>query len=243
MTTINPTRPLSVRDLDDIRQGGMKGAQDAAQNLVEEMNDAGIMDAHGKKMTFDTLEEWQAFLKSPGPKFISQPPAGPQQLNTEKMNEFMGNITSAQNNITAAARRVSSGEAGEVAEMLEAMKKLLESGDILAAITLLGVTQVKVLDQQLSGRIMALQERNATVKTLNDDLAALQKGAGSPPTGAQQEAMTKKKGEIDKMNADSQLDMISIQSLTTKRNQAFEMLSNLTSKLQSASGTIIGNMR
>lgn len=239
MVSVNSPRPIDFRNLDDIRQGGMKGAQDDAQNLVAELNDAKIFDAHGKPMKFETLEQWQAFLKSPGPKFIGSPPA---QLNTDRMNGFLGSISAAQSNITEAARRVSSGSAGEVAEMLESMKKALESGDILAAITILGVTQVKVLDQQLAGRIMALQERNASVKLANDALAGLQKGASSPPTGEQQEAITKKKGEIDKLNSDSQLDMIGIQSLTTKRNQAFEMLSNLTSKAQSATSTIIGNM-
>ncbi len=229
---LNP-KPISINNLDELRQNAnLSGAQVDAQGMLNELNTAGIMDAHGNRMQFNTLEEWQDFLKDSGPKF-----QGTTQLDANMLATMTGNISACQNNLRVASNN------NEIVEMLEAMKKLLESGDILAAVSLLNQSQVKVLDQQLSGRIMAMQERNANIKSLNDKLAEEQGKAGSPPTGPQQESMTKLKGQIDKLNGDSQLDMIQIQSLTTKRNQAFEMLSNLTSKLQSAMSTIIGNMR
>lgn len=216
-----------------------------AQTLLDQLNGGNIRDGNGVLQKFDTLEQWETFLKSPGPKFGGTPPA---QLNTEALNGYKESITNALKNIQDAVNVIKGGanpaRNAEVRDMLESMKKLLENGDILAAVSLLNVTQVKVLDQQLSGRVMSMQQRNAQVKVLNDRLAD-QQGAvtNGTPTGAQQKEITRLKGEVDKLNGDSQLDMIQIQSLTTKRNQAFEMLSNLTSKLQSSMGTIIGNMR
>jgi hypothetical protein len=51
------------------------------------------------------------------------------------------------------------------------------------------------------------------------------------------------KGKIDGLNSDSQLDMIRLQSLIDKRNQAFEMASNTLQKDQKTRDAIVGNFR
>jgi len=51
------------------------------------------------------------------------------------------------------------------------------------------------------------------------------------------------KGKIDSLNSTSQLDMIRLQSLSNKRNEAFDQLSNIMQKLSKARETAIGNMR
>ena len=51
------------------------------------------------------------------------------------------------------------------------------------------------------------------------------------------------KGFMDTMNSQSQLDMIRLQGLINKRNQAFEMVSNALSKLSKPRDAIISNMR
>ncbi len=49
--------------------------------------------------------------------------------------------------------------------------------------------------------------------------------------------------EIDRMTSNDQLDMIALQSMVSKQNNALEMLSNLTQKFAGLSDKIVGNMR
>ncbi|MBC05423.1 hypothetical protein [Thalassospira sp.] len=51
------------------------------------------------------------------------------------------------------------------------------------------------------------------------------------------------KGKIDGLNSTGQLDMIRMQSLMNKRNQAFDTLSNTLQKIQKSLDAIVGNMR
>jgi chaperonin cofactor prefoldin len=51
------------------------------------------------------------------------------------------------------------------------------------------------------------------------------------------------KGSLDNLNSTSQMDMIRLQSLSNKRNQAFEMLTNQIQKFAKTNDGIIGNMR
>lgn len=51
------------------------------------------------------------------------------------------------------------------------------------------------------------------------------------------------KGRTDSLNSSSQLDMIRLQGLMNKRNQAFEMMTNVLSKISKNRDAIIANMR
>ena len=51
------------------------------------------------------------------------------------------------------------------------------------------------------------------------------------------------KAHIDTLNSSSQMDMIRLQSLMNKRNQAFEMMTNSISKLNKPKDSVIGNLR
>lgn len=51
------------------------------------------------------------------------------------------------------------------------------------------------------------------------------------------------KTHIDTLNSDSQMDMIRMQSLMNKRNQAFELMTNSVSKLSKNKDSIISNIR
>jgi hypothetical protein len=58
-----------------------------------------------------------------------------------------------------------------------------------------------------------------------------------------QEAIEKVKARMDSLNGDSQMDMIRMQSLVNKRDQAYEMATNLMSKDQKSKDAIISNLR
>ena len=51
------------------------------------------------------------------------------------------------------------------------------------------------------------------------------------------------KGQIDNMSNSQQMDMLRLQSLTNKRNEAFDTMTNFVKKMQDSRSSIIGNMR
>jgi hypothetical protein len=133
---------------------------------------------------------------------------------------------------------------------VEAMKRLLSSGDIEGAVMLLQTTRAKVLEAQLTTRIDGMQARNNAIKAKNDDLAQKQNDLAGL-TGddkksdyqKKQAEITKAKGDLDALNSESQLDMIGIQGLVNKRNEAFDTLTNLLGKFQKTIDGIVGNLR
>ncbi len=70
------------------------------------------------------------------------------------------------------------------------------------------------------------------------------KPAGSALTaGGLDAAISSLKGRIDGLNNSSQMDMLRLQSLTNKRNEAFDVMTTFVKKMQDSRTTIIGNMR
>jgi pimeloyl-CoA synthetase len=51
------------------------------------------------------------------------------------------------------------------------------------------------------------------------------------------------KAHIDGLNSSSQMEMIRLQSLMNKRNQAFEMMTNALNKISGSMDKVIGNIR
>ncbi|QEA13170.1 hypothetical protein [Comamonas flocculans] len=56
-------------------------------------------------------------------------------------------------------------------------------------------------------------------------------------------AINNVKGQIDAANNSTQMDMLRLQSLTNKRNEAFDVMTNFIKKMQDSRSAIIGNMR
>ncbi|WP_313893544.1 hypothetical protein [Psychrobacillus sp.] len=87
---------------------------------------------------------------------------------------------------------------------------------------------------------------------LNDDqLEAMKKameasgiGTEPPKTKEQLDALiSQTKGNIDSLSNSQQMDMLRLQSLSNKRNEAFDVMSNFVKKMQENRSSIIGNMR
>jgi len=51
------------------------------------------------------------------------------------------------------------------------------------------------------------------------------------------------KGKIDAFNSSQQMDMLRMQSLTNKRNEAFDLMTNFIKKMSDSRSSILGNMR
>ena len=56
-------------------------------------------------------------------------------------------------------------------------------------------------------------------------------------------AITKVKGMIDAAGNSQQMDMLRLQSMSNKRNEAFDVMTNFVKKMQESRSSIIGNMR
>jgi hypothetical protein len=80
-----------------------------------------------------------------------------------------------------------------------------------------------------------MTDQGISIETRGGDKAGLQSEFDA--------AISNLKSSIDTVNTTSQLDMVRLQGLLDKRNQAFDFLSNTLSKLGKSMDTPIGNMR
>ncbi|MCQ6561609.1 hypothetical protein [Paenibacillus mendelii] len=67
----------------------------------------------------------------------------------------------------------------------------------------------------------------------------------APPTNVGQLGTIEQqvKSQIDALSNSQQMDMLRLQSLTNKRNEAFDVMTNFIKKMQESRSSIIGNMR
>jgi hypothetical protein len=234
-----------------------KSAEQEVQALLKELQGQnfvakkGVVVNYNQKVNLGSLQEFrqqlqnQSLIRQGGRK--SEIGSGPLNVALlmlapienakviQKIDATLKKLDDAKQTVAAT---------GAVLPPLMAMKELLDAGDIEGAIMMLQKSRVQVLDEQLKGRIAALQDRNAQIKSLNDQLGDAQKAlAGDKDNGDKQKRVTQLKGQIDLMNSDSQLDMIGLQSLVNKRNESFDLLSNLLNKFQKTIDGIVSNMR
>ena len=66
---------------------------------------------------------------------------------------------------------------------------------------------------------------------------------GGTTKGQIDAAITKVKGMIDAAGNSQQMDMLRRQSMSNKRNEAFDVMTNFVKKMQESRSSIIGNMR
>lgn len=147
----------------------------------------------------------------------------------------------------------------------------LSSMDIETALQAVQSERAKLLESQLQTQIQEVQKRNDAVSKLNeclyqlnslratdaadnhysvsDELVAQLTNAGLSAPGKQltsQELDTyiqNLKGSIDAQSNSQQMDMLRLQSLSNKRNEAFDVMTNFIKKMQDSRSSIIGNMR
>lgn len=66
---------------------------------------------------------------------------------------------------------------------------------------------------------------------------------GNTTKGQVDAAIQQLKSNIDSLSNSQQMDMLRLQSLSNKRNEAFDLMTNFVKKMQDNRNTIIGNMR
>lgn len=160
------------------------------------------------------------------------------QENEDKINDLQNEIKDLQNKIDPIKK-----VAEKLIQDLTDLDNLLANGDIEGAMMLVQTNRTLSLDRQIAERLKELQARNVRISELNERLASLSGTKDEDLTDQQREDKATWRGEIDKLNADTQLDTIKLQSLINKRNHALETLTNLLQKFQKVLDGIVANMR
>ncbi|WDQ33934.1 hypothetical protein PTQ21_06515 [Paenibacillus marchantiae] len=136
----------------------------------------------------------------------------------------------------AAVSVVTSASAASVSTVPSVSSINLSSMDIETALMMVQQERTKLLDIQLQAQIQQVQNRNQAIAELN---AQLQVANQNGDTAQAQ----KLKGQIDALSNSQQMDMLRVQSLSNKRNEAFDVMTNFIKKMQDSRSSIIGNMR
>jgi len=100
--------------------------------------------------------------------------------------------------------------------------------------------------QDLITRLQAGQQVNGTTYTsmsLDDALKFYGFNHGIMTQAGFDQLIQTISARIDGINSTQQLDMLRLQSLTNKRNEAFDIMTNFLKKMQDSRSSIVGNMR
>lgn len=112
----------------------------------------------------------------------------------------------------------------------------LQSMDLETALMMVQTQRAALLEQQLKTQLDAVQQRNQQIAQLNEQLQQAQQRGD-------QAAVQAIKSQIDALSSSQQMDMLRLQSLSNKRNEAFDVMTNFIKKMQDSRSSIIGNMR
>ena len=113
--------------------------------------------------------------------------------------------------------------------------------------TLLAQNGLTPFDKNPAGDDWSGRGRMYTINangTQSDRGAVYNGGCGGNTTKAQMEAAIKSvQSAIDGLNNSQQMDMLRLQSLSNKRNEAFDLMTNFIKKMADSRSSILGNMR
>lgn len=149
----------------------------------------------------------------------------------------------------------------------------LTAFDLEGALLAVQDSRAQLLDQQLSSQLTDVQKRNARVATLNTAISALRAYVAAPTDGSLAVAVTAAgaaveshdllsatldspeartaaaslvaslRMELDSVTNTQQMDMLRLATLSSKRNEAFDVMTGFVKKMQDSRSSIIGNMR
>lgn len=110
-------------------------------------------------------------------------------------------------------------------------------------------TLVSLLPGQLSAarnNLANAQASNAATQTISLQSALTMYGFTQTGEITQEEfdsLIQNITSRIDSLNSSQQLEMLRLQSLTNKRNEAFDVMTNVVKKMQDSRSSIVGNLR
>lgn len=125
----------------------------------------------------------------------------------------------------------------------------IQGMDLESALQAVQSQRAQLLENQLKDQLEGVQQRNQQLADLNTQLAGLHQERAAIPVEDQDthSALDREiqdvKGQIDGLSNSQQMDMLRLQGLSNKRNEAFDTMTNFIKKMQDSRSSIIGNMR
>lgn len=95
----------------------------------------------------------------------------------------------------------------------------IQGMDLESALQAVQSQRAQLFENQLKDQLEGIHQRNQQLADLN----------------AQQ-------GQMDVLSNSQQMDMLRLQSMNSKRNEAFDVMTNFVKKMQDSRSSIIGNM-
>jgi hypothetical protein len=156
-------------------------------------------------------------------------------------------LAAPTNNAAPGARGSSIGGVGAISSVN------IQGMDLESAMMAIQSQRANLLEAQLKTQMDGVAQRNTEIAKLSQQISGLQAERSRLPVSKtdQQNQQAKMwdqqieqlKSQIDSLSNSQQMDMLRLQSLTNKRNEAFELMTNFIKKIQDSRASIIGNMR
>lgn len=109
----------------------------------------------------------------------------------------------------------------------------LQGMDLETALMAVQSQRADLLEGQLKNQLEQVQVRNAEISKLNERLT----------TCKNEEEKTLLQQQIDTLSNSQQMDTLRLQSLSNKRNEAFDTMTNFIKKMQDNRSATLTNMR
>lgn len=160
-----------------------------------------------------------------------------QIQEVQNRNVMIGKLNNVLNALNAAAGQFKAGASGTdtIPDWDNEKVKAIEI-PLNDAIAAAGVGDLEFTARD--GRVSNPSDPMGTILP-----AATNVMQGATTKGEIDSAINKVKGMIDAAGNTQQIDMLRLQSLTNKRNEAFDIMTNFVKKMQDSRSSILGNMR
>lgn len=123
----------------------------------------------------------------------------------------------------------------------------LSSVDIETALITVQQQRTNLLESQLQTQLAEVQTRNEQLVSLNEQLNQLNAEKGATTDTAKQAELDGQfqtvQNQINTLNNSQQIDMLRLQNMNSKRNNAFDAMTNFVRKMQGSRSSIFSNMR
>jgi len=125
----------------------------------------------------------------------------------------------------------------------------IQGMDLETALMAVQSQRTQLLENQLKDQLGAVQQKNQEIADLNSQLTGLNQEKTATPVEDQDKQIAldqqiqSLKGQIDSLGNSQQMDMLRLQSMNNKRNEAFDTMTNFIKKMQDSRSSIINNMR
>jgi len=123
----------------------------------------------------------------------------------------------------------------------------LEGMDLESMLMSVQLNRANLLEEQIMKQMQDVQAKNNAIMVLNTqlgELGAAKLKTNDPATLSKLDAqITEIKVQIDVASNTQQIDMLRLQSLSNKRNEAFDLMTNFIKKMANSRSEIVRNIR